>query len=90
MLITLCPVRAALVGRAAIDILDCDVDEVLLAEVAFRFGARGHGHGQRHHDAGFTTFQDLRADELAAKGNQFQLVGLRLARALPRMRLHYE
>jgi hypothetical protein len=39
----------------AIDILGRDIDEVLLAEAPFRFGARGLRLGQRNRDTGLLT-----------------------------------
>src|SRR5271154_7346751 len=39
-------------GRAAIDVLVRQIDEVLLAKAAFQFSARRHRLWQRHIDAG--------------------------------------
>src|ERR1700741_4785333 len=53
-------------GWTTIDILAGDIDEVLLAEPAFRFRARCHRLWQRYCDAGLTAGQDVLAVEIAA------------------------
>ena len=58
-----------LTGRAAIDILRRQIDEVLLAEAAFRLRARRHRLGERHRDAGLLAGQDLLTVEVAAIGD---------------------
>jgi hypothetical protein len=62
-------------GRATIDVLIGQIDEVLLPEAALRLGAPGSSAWQRHRDAGLVTLQDLRAVEVAAIGNSFEGVG---------------
>src|SRR5712691_6333497 len=46
-----------LTGRAAIGVLRRQIDEVLLAEAAFRFRPRRHRLGERHRDAGLLAGQ---------------------------------
>ena len=53
-------------GGADIDILFSHVAEVLLAELPFRLGVRGHRFWQRDRDACFLARQDLLAVEVAA------------------------
>jgi hypothetical protein len=45
-------------GRAAIDVLVRQIDEVLLAKAAFQFSARCHRLGQRHADV-FKSYDDI-------------------------------
>jgi hypothetical protein len=62
-----------LTGRAAIGILRWQIDEVLLAEAAFRLRARRHRFGERHSDAGLLAGQDLLAIEVAAISDRNEL-----------------
>lgn len=65
-----------LAGRTPIDILLGDVDEVLLAKAAIRFGTRRQRLRQRHRDASLVTREDLQAVEVAAIGDGFELIRL--------------
>ncbi len=62
--------------RAAIDVLVGQIDEVLLAEAAFRFSARCHRLGQRHRDASLLARQDFGSIKVAAIGNSLELFHL--------------
>ena len=64
----------ALAGGTTIDIVFSDVDKVLLAKPALGLDARGLRFGQGDRNAGFFAGQDLFAFEVAAIGNDFQLV----------------
>ena len=66
----------ALAGGTTIDIVFSDVDKVLLAKPALGLDARGLRFGQGDRNAGFFAGQDLFAFEVAAIGNDFQLVCL--------------
>src|ERR671931_1520003 len=61
-------------GRAAIHIFLAEIDEVLLAEAAPCFNARGHRFGERHGNAGLMTREDFLAAVVAPIGNSFELV----------------
>jgi len=68
-------------GGTAIDILDRDIDEVLLAEAPFRLGARGLRLGQRNRDTGLLAGLDLLAVVVAAV--RYRIEGLRAERLAP-------
>ena len=69
-------VSQCLAGRAAVDILRRQIDEILLAETALRFRSRRHRFRQRHRNAGRIAFEDLLAVEVAAIGDRIELEAL--------------
>ena len=79
-------VSQLLAGRAAIDILHRQIDEILLAEATFRLRARCHRLRQRYGDVSLFACQYLGAVEVATIGNNIETVsaknGLRLQRDL--------
>src|SRR6201997_4147932 len=63
-----------LTSRAAVRILCRQIDEVLLAEAAFRLRARRHRLRQRHGNIGLRARQNLGAVEVAAISDGIELV----------------
>src|SRR5260370_16565308 len=68
-----------LARRAAVDILRRQIDEVLLAEAAIRLRARCHWLRQRHRDVGLLACQNLGAVEVAAIGDDIEMVSTKNA-----------
>jgi hypothetical protein len=63
-----------LTRRAAVHILHRQINEVLLAEAAFRLRARCHRFRQSHRNVGLRACQDLRAVEVAAISDDIEPV----------------
>ena len=63
-------------GRAAINILISQINKILLAETAFRFGTGCHRLRQRHGDAGVLARLDLLAVEVTAIGDGLEFLDL--------------
>src|ERR1700747_647310 len=63
-----------LARRAAVHILRRQIDEVLLAEAAFRLRARCHRLRQRHRNISLRACQNLSAVEVAAISDDIELV----------------
>ena len=59
---------------AAVHILDRQIDEVLLAEAAFRLRTRCHQLRQRHRDVSLRACQDLCAVEIATISDDIELI----------------
>lgn len=75
-MIELANLSQPLAGRAGIDIVLSDLDEVLLAKAAFSLGAGRHGLGQRDGDARLLKRQDLLAVEVAAIRHDIEAIQL--------------
>ena len=67
-------VYEALACRADINVLSGYVSEVLLAETSLSLCVRGHRFWQRDGNAGFVTLQNLLAAEVAAVGDDVEIV----------------
>src|SRR5215472_9166814 len=63
-----------LTRRAAVHILRRQIDEVLLAEAAFRLCARCHRLRQRHGNIGLRACEDLGAVKVATISDDIELV----------------
>ena len=77
-------IRQLLASGTAISVLGVEIEKVLLAKPAFRFGARRHRFGERHRDAGQFAFEDLGAVVVApVDGANRIVVAYLIVEALP-------
>src|SRR5229473_8398696 len=62
-----------LTGWTNVNVLFCNIAEILLAEAAFRLRLRSLGFWQRHRDTSLFACEDLLAFEVAAIGEGFEV-----------------